>query len=116
MVLSGNVKRKAILEHVCAAIKENYDLAEQLLMNQSDIAIKWGSHNKSVPKFCAALIAKYKLILKALGQNEDTSNGDAKRDAGTYICLLSDSKFLVSLVVTQFILFICYKNATCSLL
>ena len=87
-------------------------------MNESDIAIKQGSHKKSVPKFCATrwtarvdtlsgLIAKYKLILEALDQIQDTSNGDAKRDAGTYIRLLSDSKFLVSLVVAQFILRYC---------
>ena len=88
------------------------------MLNESDIAIKQGSHKKSVPKFCAtrwtarvdtlsALIAKYKLILEALDQIQDTSNGDAKRDAGTYIRLLSDSKFLVSLVVAQFILSYC---------
>ena len=122
--LGGSAKRKAIIEHVSAASKENDDLAEQLLqtdddmLNESDIAIKQGSHKKSVPKFCAtrwtarvdtlsALIAKYKLILEALDQIQDTSNGDAKRDAGTYIRLLSDSKFLVSLVVAQFILSYC---------
>ena len=64
-----------------------------------------------MPKFCAtrwtarvdtlsALIVKYKLILEALEQIQDTSNGGTKRDAGTYISLRSDSKFLVSLVVT----------------
>ena len=42
----------------------------------------------------SALIAKYKLILEGLEQIQDTSNGDAKRDAGTYICLLLE--FLVS--------------------
>ena len=38
----------------------------------------------------SAVIAKYKLILESLEQIQDTSNGDAKRDAGTYIrcCLL----------------------------
>ena len=55
----------------------------------------------------SALIAKYKLILEALEQIQATSNGDAKRDAGTYIRLLSDSKFLVYLVVAQFILRYC---------
>ena len=53
----------------------------------------------------SALIAKYKLILEALEQIHDTSN--AKRDAGPYIRLLSESKFLVSLVVAQFILSFC---------
>ena len=88
------------------------------MLNESDIAIKQGSHKKSVPTFCAtrwtarvdtlsALIAKYKLILESLEQIQDTSNGDAKRDAGTYIRLLSDSKFRVSLVVAQFILSYC---------
>ena len=37
----------------------------------------------------------------------DTSNGDAKRHACTYIRLLSYYKFLVSLVVAQFILSYC---------
>ena len=86
---------KAILEHVSAESKENDDLAAQLLqtdddmLNESDIAIKQGSYKKSVPKFCAtrwtarvdtlsAIIAKYKLILEALEQIQDTSNGDAK--------------------------------------
>ena len=55
----------------------------------------------------SALITKYKLILEALEQIQDTNNEDAKRDAGTYICLLSDSKFLVSLVVAQFIVSYC---------
>ena len=88
--------------HVSAASKENDDLAEQLLqtdddmLNESDIAIKQGSHNKSVSKLCAtrwtarvdtlsALIAKYKLILEALGQIQATSKGDAKRNGGIYI-------------------------------
>ena len=85
------------------------------MLNKSDIAIKQGSHKKSVPKFCATrwtasadtlsgLIAKYKLILDALERIQHTCNGDTKRDAGTYIRLLSDSKFLMSLVVSQFIL------------
>ena len=88
------------------------------MLNESDIAIKQGSQKKSVPKVCAtrwtarvdtlsALIAKYKLILEALEQIQDTSNGDARRDAGTYIRLLSYSKFLVSIVVAQFILSYC---------
>ena len=115
---------KTILEHVSAANKENDDLAEQLLqtaddmLDESNIAIKQGSHKKFVPMFCAtrwtarvdilsALIAKYKQILEALAQIQDMSKGDAKRIAGTYICLLSDSKFLVSLVVAQFILTYC---------
>ena len=77
------------------------------MLNDSDIAIKQGSHKKSVSKLCAtrwtarvdtlsALIAKYKLILDALEQVQATSKGDGQRDAGTYIRLLSDSKFLVS--------------------
>ena len=57
----------------------------------------------------SALIVNYKLILDALEQIQDTRNGDAKRDAGTYIRLLSDSKFLVFLVVAQFIL----NNCSC---
>ena len=55
----------------------------------------------------SALIAKYKLILEVLVHIQDTSNEDAKRDAGTYIRFLSDSKFLVSLIVAQFILSYC---------
>ena len=57
--LGGSAKRKAILEHVSVASKENYDFVEQRLLtdddmlNESGIAIKQGSHNKSVPKFCA---------------------------------------------------------------
>ena len=54
------------------------------MLNESDIAIKQGSHTKSVPRFCAtrwttrvdtmlALIAKYKRILEALEQIQDTS-------------------------------------------
>ena len=122
MVLGGSAKRKAILEYVSVASKDNDDIAEQLLqtdddmLNESDIAIKQGSHKKSVPQFCAprwtarvvsAIIAKYKLILEALEQIQDTSNGDAKRDACTYIRLLSYYKFLVSFVVAQFILSYC---------
>ena len=78
MVLGGSAKRKAILEYVSVASKDNDDFAEQLLqtdddmLNESDIAIKQGSHKKSVPQFCATrwtaiiiiiIIAKYKLIL-----------------------------------------------------
>ena len=124
MVLGGSAKRKAILEYVSVASKDNDDFAEQLLqtdddmLNESDIAIKQGSHKKSVPQFSAtlwtarvdtlsAIIAKYKLILEALEQIQDTSNGDAKRDACTYIRLLSYYKFLVSFVVAQFILSYC---------
>ena len=83
MVLGGSAKRKAILEYVSVASKDNDDFSEQLLqtdddmLNESDIAIKQGSHKKSVPQFCAtrwtarvdtlsAIIAKYKLILEAL--------------------------------------------------
>ena len=123
-LLGGRAKRNAILEYDSAASKENDDLNEQQLqtdddmLNESDIAIKQESYKKSVPKFCAtrwtarvdtlsALIAKYKLILEALEQIQDTSNGDARRYAGTYIRLLSDSAFLVSLVVAQFILSYC---------
>ena len=110
--LGGSAKRKAILEHVRLASKENDDFAEQLvqtdddMQNESDIAIKQGSHKKTVPKLCAtrwtarvdtlsAVIAKYKRILEALEQIQATSNGDAKRDAGTCIRLLSYYKFLV---------------------
>ena len=124
MVLGGSAKRKAILEYASVASKDNDDFAEQLLqtdddmLNESDIAIKQGSHKKSVPQFCATLwtarvdtlsanIDKYKLILEALEQIQDTSNGDAKRDAYTYIRLLSYYKFLVSFVVAQFILSYC---------
>ena len=87
------------------------------MLNESDIAIKQGPHKKSVQKFCAtrwtarvdtlsALIVKYKLILEAQ-QIQDTSNADAKRNAGRYIRIMSDSKLLVSLVVGQFILSYC---------
>ena len=124
MVLGGSAKRKAILEYVSVASKDNDDFAEQLLqtdddmLNESDIAIKQGSHKKSVPQFCAtrwtarvetlsAIIAKYKLILEALEQIQDTSNEDAKRDTCTYIRLLSYYKFMMSFVVAQFILSYC---------
>ena len=46
MVLGGSAKRKAILEYVSVASKDNDDFAEQLLqtdddmLNESDIAIK----------------------------------------------------------------------------
>ena len=91
MVLGGSAKRKAIPEHVSASSKENDDLAEQLLqtddamLNESGIAIKQGwSHKKLLPEFCAtrwtarvdtlsALIAKYKQILEALDQIQDTT-------------------------------------------
>ena len=59
MVLGGSAKRKAILEYVSVASKDNDDFSEQLLqtdddmLNESDIAIKQGSHKKSVPQFCA---------------------------------------------------------------
>ena len=48
-ILSRSAKRKAILEHVSVASKENADFAEQLvqtdddMLNESDIAIKQGS-------------------------------------------------------------------------
>ena len=48
MVLGGSAKRKAILEYVSVASKDNDDFAEQLLqtdddmLNESDIAIKQG--------------------------------------------------------------------------
>ena len=72
------------------------------MLNESDIAIKQGSHKKSVPKFCATrwtarvdtlstLIAQYKLVLEALEQIQDTSNGDAKqkRCRHIYSCSVS---------------------------
>ena len=76
------------------------------MLNESDIAIKQGSHKKSVPKFYAtrwtarvdtlsAVNAKYKQILEALEQIHDTINVDAKKDVSTYIRLLSYYKFLV---------------------
>ena len=52
-------------KHVSAASKENDDLADQLLqnhddmLNESDIAIKQGSHKKLVPKFCAIVVSSY---------------------------------------------------------
>ena len=58
-VLGESAKRKAILEHVSAAGKENDDLADQLvqtdddMLNKSDIAIKQGhtinQYQSSVP-------------------------------------------------------------------
>ena len=93
MVLGGSAKTKAILEYVSVASKANDDFAEQLLqtdddmLNESDIAIKQGSHKKSVPQFCAlrwtarvvsAIIAKYKLILEALEQIQERAMGMPK--------------------------------------
>ena len=68
-ILGGSAKRKAILDHVNTASKENNDLAEQLLqtdddmLNESDIAIKQGSHKKiSANALCNSLDCKSKLI------------------------------------------------------
>ena len=96
--LGGSAKRKAILD-VTAASKENDDFAEKLvqtddgMLNESHIAIKQGSHKKSVSKFCAtrwtarvdtlsALFAKYKLILEALKQIQDTRKWGCQKRSG----------------------------------
>ena len=74
-VLDGSAKRKAIPEHVSATSKEHDELAEQLLqsdddiLNESDIAIKQGSHNKSVQKgMCNSLDCKSRYIVSSYCQ------------------------------------------------
>ena len=74
--------------------------------------IEAGSRRYHVPKFCAtrwsarvrtlsALIAKYVTVLETMGRIKDSSKGDARSDACSYMRLLEDSQFVVALVVTQ---------------
>ena len=68
-----------------------------------------------MPKFCAtrwtarintlsALLSKYVEVIRALETIRDCSTADARSDAASYIRLLEDSQFLVTLTVSQFVL------------
>ena len=74
-----------------------------------------GRKKRTLPKFCAtrwtacisrlsALLSKYIDVIKALEKIRDSSSADPGSDAASYIRLLEDSQFLVSLVVAQFVL------------
>ena len=84
-------------------------------MTESLSNIEKGDCMKTVPKFCptrwtarlstlSALIAKYPTVLRALSDIYNSSTGDAKADASSYIRLMEDSQFLVALIVAQFTL------------
>ena len=68
-----------------------------------------------MPNFCATrwtaristlstLLSKYVQVIKALETIRDCSTADARSDAGSYIHLLEDPQFIVTLTVSQFIL------------
>ena len=80
MVLGGSAKRKVILEYVSVASKDNDEFAEQLLqtdddmLNESDIAIKQGSHKKSsATVLCNSLDCKSKYIVSYYCQIQTNS-------------------------------------------
>ena len=75
---------------IVISLSSYYRLTMICLMNLTYIAIKQGSHKKSVINFCAtrwtarvdtlsAFIAKYKLILEALVQIQSTEEGVIKK-------------------------------------
>ena len=77
--------------------------------------IEAGSRRFHVPKFCAtrwsarvstlsALIAKYVTVVETMDRIKDSSTGEARNDASSYIRLLEDSNFVVALVVAQAVL------------
>ena len=72
-------------------------------------------HKKSVPKFSptrwsarvetlSTIIAKYSTILDTLDSIVENSQGDARRDAHSYRHKLLSTEFLVSLIISQFVL------------
>lgn len=79
------------------------------------VAIEAGSRRHHLPKFCAtrwsarvttlsALIAKYVTVFETMGKIRDRSQGKARNDASSYMRLLEDSQFIVTMIVTQAIL------------
>lgn len=52
----------------------------------------------------STLIGKYVTVLETMGRIKDSSTGEARSDACSYIRLLEDSQFIVALFVTQAIL------------
>ena len=113
--LSGSAKRKEIFLEV-ASNNCDQELLEFLMsqenLSESTAEIEAGSRRHHVPKFCAtrwsarvstlsALIAKYDIVIETMGRIRDSSTGEAKSDASSYIRLLEDSQFIVSVVVAQ---------------
>lgn len=120
--LGGSAKRKEIFFEAAAG---NADDAVMELMKASEesneastesfSAIERASSAKTVPKFCptrwtarvttlSALLAKYRSVVQALEMIADRSKGDAQNDASAHLRLLSDSQFIVALVVAQAVL------------
>ena len=127
--LADGAKRKEIFKEIVAnegdnelfnllteSEKDNDDnpiIDEDL--KQSNIGIQIGARKRSVPKLCptrwsskvetlSALIAKYPSVLQTLSAIADQSKGQPRSNAQSYIRLLEDSKFIVALVVGQYIL------------
>ena len=118
--LSGSAKRKATFLETASREGGEQQLLELLIdddniASESAQAIKEGGRKKTVPKLCAtrwtarlstlsALLAKYVEVLRTLEAIRDSSTGDARSDSASYIRLLEDSQFIVSLTVAQFVL------------
>ena len=110
MVLGSSAKRKEIfLEEDKSKARELNDLMECSKdsdeFTQSIQALKEGSQKVSVSKFCptrwsarlltlSTLLAKYPTVLDALDTISDSSTGDAKSDAESYIRLMESMQCL----------------------
>ena len=118
--LTGSAKRKEL--YLKSNGSQNNDSLIELfteddndIMSKSAAELKSGANKKTVPKFCAtrwtarmstlsALLAKYEIVLNSLEAIEAASSGESKSEAGTYVRMLGDSQFIVSLVVAQHLL------------
>ena len=116
--LGGSANRTEIFKNASNVQDNHSDLLDENEddnMIQSLRCIEKGGHMKTVPKFSAtqwtarvttlsALVAKYPIVLTALDSIRESSTGDAKMKSGAYARLLEHSSFIVSLIITQFIL------------
>ena len=87
--LAGIAKRKEIF--LQTAVNEDKELLEQSVKACQNFVPPVG-----VPE--NQLFANYISVLHALDNVWITSTGDAKTDAGSYMCLLKDSRFILSFI------------------
>ena len=119
--LGGSAKRKEIfLEEDKSKARELNEFLMECSKDsdeftQSIQALKEGSQKVTVPKFCptrwsarlltlSSVLAKYPTVLDALDTISDSSTGDAKSEAESYIRLMESSAFIVAVSVAQFVL------------
>ena len=106
-------KRKEFFLEV-ASTDQGKELSDFLMideLSESMTEIEAGSRRYHVPKFCAthwsarvrtlsALMAKYVTVLETMGRIKDSSKGETRSDACSYMRFLEDSQFVVAMVVT----------------